>query len=184
MSSTRWLHRTLGGALALTWAAMAAAGIPVTITAVPSPLSFSGQSLNTTSAPATETYTVTAGLAGSAMQINSISASGDFAIAGGTCNTGPVNAVPLPGSCTVLVTFTPTALGTQSGTLTLNCTTIFLVGGGGITCNFGGVNVLVPLLGTGLAASAPIPTLSPQLIALLAGVILLWSCWTLRRRRD
>jgi hypothetical protein len=184
MTSTRRLWHTLAGTLALVWAVVAAAGTPVTLTTVPVPLSFGPQPLNTTSPPATETYTVTGVVPGSAMAINSISASGDFAIAGGTCKTGPLNAVPFPGSCTVLVTVTPTGLGTRNGTLTLNCTTIFLIGGGAITCGFGSSNVLVPLLGTGIVFTNAIPALSPQLIALLAGLILLWSCWTLGRRRD
>ena len=55
--------------------------------------------------------------AGSPATLNAISAGGDYAATGGTCN--PSGVVAVGGSCTVVVTFTPTATGGRTGTLTV-----------------------------------------------------------------
>lgn len=155
------------------------------VTASPVPLSFSNQKVGTTSPSSTETYAVSGGAAGTAMVINSISASGDFAVVpGGTCQTGIGNAVPTGGSCTVLVTFTPTAGGTRSGTLTLNCTSVAFSGGGGFTCAVGSSSdLLVALLGNGIGITlgTPIPTLSSLALAILAGAVILYAFSSLKR---
>ena len=51
--------------------------------------------------------------------INSITMSGDFAVLSTDCPIAP-NPLAATSVCIVLVTFTPTAVGTRSGTLTLN----------------------------------------------------------------
>jgi Bacterial Ig-like domain (group 3)/FG-GAP-like repeat/Abnormal spindle-like microcephaly-assoc'd, ASPM-SPD-2-Hydin/FG-GAP repeat len=77
----------------------------------PSSLGFGGQEVGTTSAPQTINISNT----GSApLNVNNISVQGDFAQSN-TCGTNIQ-----PGSdCTISVTFTPTASGTQSGSLTI-----------------------------------------------------------------
>lgn len=169
------------------WASSALAGFaPPIVTPSPVPLSFSNQKVGTTSPSNTEAYTLSGGSAGTAMVINSISASGDFAVVpGGTCQTGLGNAVPTGGSCTVFVTFTPTAGGPRSGTLTLNCTSVVFAGAAGFTCAVGSSSdLLVALLGNGIGVTlgAPIPTLSSFTLALLAGAVILYAFWTLKRR--
>jgi sugar lactone lactonase YvrE len=78
----------------------------------PTSLSFGNQTVGTTSAAQTATLTNT----GSAtLTINSIGASGDFSE---TTECG--SSVPAGGSCTISVTFTPTAAGTRTGTLTVS----------------------------------------------------------------
>ncbi|HUH94440.1 MAG TPA: hypothetical protein VL742_15025 [Casimicrobiaceae bacterium] len=169
------------------WAGTALAGFAAPIVMPsPVPLSFSNQNVGTTSPANTEAYAVSGGAAGTAMVINSISASGDFAVVpGGTCQTGIGNAVPTGGSCTVFVTFTPTAGGPRSGTLTLNCTSVVFAGGGGFTCAVSGSSdLLVALLGNGIGITlgAPIPTLSSFALAVLAGAVILYALSSLKRR--
>lgn len=76
-----------------------------------SSLVFSSQSLNTTSPAETVTITNTGG---AGLTLTSVSVSGDFAQ---TNNCG--STLPAGASCTVSVTFTPTAAGTRSGTLSI-----------------------------------------------------------------
>jgi hypothetical protein len=75
-------------------------------------LTFGNQAENTTSAA--KTVTLTNNL-NTTLAISSITASGDFSPATNTCG----NSVPAKGKCTIHVTFTPTALGTRTGTLTV-----------------------------------------------------------------
>jgi ASPM-SPD-2-Hydin domain-containing protein/beta-propeller repeat-containing protein len=110
----------------------------------PTSLAFGNQVLNTTSAAKTVTLTNT-GTA--ALTINSIAASGDFAISNNPCGAG----LAAGANCIISVTFTPTALGARTGTLT-------------ITDNAGGSPHTAPLTGNGVnaadftvAASAPVP---------------------------
>jgi hypothetical protein len=80
----------------------------------PSSLSFASTAVGST-APA-QTVTVSASLkSGFSIAGLTVATSGDFAPAGGTCGT----AVATGTSCTVLVTFTPTAGGARTGTLSL-----------------------------------------------------------------
>src|SRR5207248_1610497 len=84
----------------------------------PTNLDFGNQLLATTSAPMTVTLTNT-GTA--ALTINSFAASGDFAATStgaSACPTSPT-ALAAGGNCTINVTFTPTALGARTGTLSL-----------------------------------------------------------------
>jgi hypothetical protein len=77
----------------------------------PSSLTFATQALNTTSAARAVTVTNTGSLAAS---VSSVTASGDYTQTN-NCGSIAVNA-----SCTVNVSFRPTASGTRAGTLTVN----------------------------------------------------------------
>ncbi len=81
------------------------------LTAVPNPLVFPNQEVNTTSSPST----LKIGDAGSAaLSISGISVTGHFA------ETSQCGQSVAPGTqCTINVTFTPTATGTQTGTLVI-----------------------------------------------------------------
>jgi hypothetical protein len=74
-------------------------------------LSFAGQAVSTTSAPQTLTLTNTGN---GALTPVTITVSGDFAQTN-TCG----GSVAVNGSCTISVTFTPTAAGTRNGALTI-----------------------------------------------------------------
>jgi hypothetical protein len=97
----------------------------------PTSLSFGGQLLTTTSAVKTVTLTNTGAVA---LTITSIAVSGDFA----QTNTCPLSPATLAaaGTCTISVTFAPTALGARTGTLT-------------VTDDAGGSPHTAPLTGTG-----------------------------------
>jgi hypothetical protein len=82
---------------------------PVTLT--PASLTFASQAEGSTSAA--RAVTLTNNLS-SALTVTSIAASGDFAETN-TC----VPSVPIKGRCTISVTFTPTATGSRTGTLTV-----------------------------------------------------------------
>ncbi|WP_037603507.1 choice-of-anchor D domain-containing protein [Streptacidiphilus rugosus] len=108
---------------------------PVTgVTASPSALSFGSVATGATSAAQTVTVT---NPTGSAAAVSSIAATGDFAQTN-TCGSS----IAANGSCTVSVTFSPTATGSRSGSLTVNA---------------GGVTNTVALSGTG---TAPGPVLA------------------------
>ncbi len=102
--------------------AMGSSSNPMTIAAVlngagpaatlsPTSLSFGNQVINTTSVAKTVTLTNT-GTA--ALNISSITTSGDFAIFSKTCGS----TLAVGAKCKVKVTFTPTVLGKLTGTLT------------------------------------------------------------------
>ena len=100
---------------------------------------FPATPLNTTSAP----ISITVSNAGNVflnftlISINAGANPGDFALARGTTCSTDGGVAPAGGSCTLVITFTPTAAGTRSATLTLtdNATpatqTIALTGNGG-----------------------------------------------------
>ena len=77
----------------------------------PATLTFGGQSVGTTSAAQTVTI---ANTGSAALSISSITASGDFA----ETNACPLSIAP-GNNCTISVTFTPTAAGRRTGTLTI-----------------------------------------------------------------
>ena len=104
------------------------------VTASPGALSFGSVVTGTTSAAQTVTVS---NPTGSAASVSSISASGDFSQTS-TCGSS----IAANGSCTVSVTFAPTAAGSRTGTLTVNA---------------GGVTNTVSLTGTG---TAPGPVLN------------------------
>ncbi|CAG7643904.1 choice-of-anchor D domain-containing protein [Actinacidiphila bryophytorum] len=96
------------------------------VTATPGALNFGSVATGSTSAAQTVTV---ANPTGSAAAVTALSASGDFAQTN-TCGSS----VPANGSCTVSVTFKPTAAGTRTGTLTVtaggNTSTVTLTGTG------------------------------------------------------
>src|SRR5205807_1410748 len=84
----------------------------------PTSLDFGNQLLATTSAPMTVTLTNTGA---AALTINSFAPSGDFAATStgaSACPTSPAT-LAAGGTCTINVTFTPTASGARTGTLSL-----------------------------------------------------------------
>jgi len=110
----------------------------------PTSLDFGNQVLNTLSAAKTVTLTNTGN---AVLTISSITISGDFAISNNPCGAS----LSAGANCIISVTFTPTALGTRPGTLT-------------ITDDAGGSPHTAPLTGNGtnavdfsIAASAPVP---------------------------
>src|SRR5205085_1714270 len=84
----------------------------------PTRLGFGNQPRATTSAPMTVTLTNTGA---AALTINSFAASGDFAATSTGASACPMSPATLAagGNCTINVTFTPTALGARTGTLSL-----------------------------------------------------------------
>ncbi len=104
-----------------------------TLTATPTSLAFGNQTVNTTAAAKTVTITNT-GTASAT--IGSITVSGAYAQ---TNNCG--GSVIAGGTCTVNVTFTPTATGASNGTLT-------------VSSNATNPSLTVALTGTGTAATA------------------------------
>ncbi|MEW2550119.1 choice-of-anchor D domain-containing protein [Streptomyces sp. NPDC047002] len=104
------------------------------VTATPGALDFGSTATGATSAAQTVTV---ANPTGSAAAVSSVAASGDFAQSN-TCGSS----IPAKGSCTVSVTFKPTAAGARTGTLTVKA---------------GGATDTVTLSGTG---TAPGPVLS------------------------
>ncbi len=108
-------------------------GTAPAVSLAPASLSFGNQGVGTTSAPETVTLT-NAGNA--ALAITSIAASGDFAETN-NCDSN----LAAGANCAIQVTFSPTATGTRSGTLT-------------ISDNAGGSPQSVALTGSGVAAFA------------------------------
>jgi hypothetical protein len=104
-----------------------------TLSTNPTSLTFGTQALNTTSASQAVTVTNTGTAAAS---VSGVSTSGDFAQTN-TCGTS----IAAGASCTVNVTFRPTASGTRTGTLTITSnatnspTTVGLTGTGAGTVN-------------------------------------------------
>nr|WSX78454.1 choice-of-anchor D domain-containing protein [Streptomyces sp. NBC_00899] len=96
------------------------------VTATPGALDFGAVATGSTSAAQTVTVS---NPTGSAAAVSALSASGDFAQTNACGSSVPAN-----GSCTVSVTFKPTAAGTRTGTLTVtaggNTSTVTLSGTG------------------------------------------------------
>jgi hypothetical protein len=113
------------------------------VTLAPSNLSF-GSTVVGTPAAAAQSVTLTNN-GTSPLTISAITATGDFALdPSTTCSTS--NQVAAGGSCTVAVSFTPTAAGTRTGTVT-------------ISDNASGGTQVIELTG---AATAPGVTLAPS----------------------
>jgi hypothetical protein len=106
-------------------------GYVTTTTISPASLTFSNQSVGSTSAAQTVTITNTGA---NAMTVSGVIPSGDFA------QTNQCSTIAINQSCTINVTFTPTAAGSRTGTLT-------------ISDNAQGNPHTVALSGTGIASS-------------------------------
>jgi hypothetical protein len=115
-------------------------GTAPSVTLSPGTLTFANQNLNTTSAA--QVLTVTNNGTAS-LSVNSVNLTGDFAQTN-TCTTS----IAAGAGCTINVTFTPTAIGTRTGTLS-------------ITDNGAGSPQTVTLSGTGSTA-APGVSLTPS----------------------
>jgi hypothetical protein len=118
-------------------------GTSSVVAPTPTSLTFGSQQVGTTSA----SQQVTVNNTGTANSTISIAPSGDFAIATSPANTcvGTLNA---GGSCTFNVTFTPTATGTRTGSIT-------------ITDQASNTPQMVNLSGTGTAAGTVTVTFTP-----------------------
>jgi hypothetical protein len=103
----------------------------------PTSLIFASQAENTTSAPQTVTLT---NVQSTALAISSVTTSGDFAQTN-TCG----KSVPARGTCTFSVTYTPSLVGGEAGTLT-------------VTDGASNSPQTVALSGTGVAQAAISPT--------------------------
>ncbi|WP_234343317.1 choice-of-anchor D domain-containing protein [Streptomyces sp. NRRL F-5123] len=121
---------------------------PVTgVTASPGALNFGSVATGSTSAAQTVTVS---NPTGSAASVSALAATGDFAQTN-TCGSS----VPANGSCTVSVTFKPTAAGTRTGTLTVTA---------------GGNTSTVALSGTG-TAPGPVLNANPASLSFPATVV-------------
>ena len=114
-----------------------------------SSLTFASQVLNTTSGSESVTLTNTGNAALSITSIGVTGAnSGDFAQTNNCGNSVAAN----NGSCTIIVTFTPTTTGSRSASVT-------------ITDNAAGSPQSINLMGTGAGAAAPVVSLSSSNLA-------------------
>ncbi|WP_249227779.1 discoidin domain-containing protein [Kutzneria sp. CA-103260] len=120
---------------------------PTGVTTAPSALNFGAVATGATSAAQT---VMVANPTNAAASVSSISINGDFAQTN-TCGSS----IPANGSCTVSVTFKPTATGSRAGTLTVNA---------------GGVTNTVGLSGTG-TAPGPVLSASPANLSFAGTVV-------------
>ncbi len=121
------------------------------------PTTLTYPSTNVGSTSTTQQVTVYASLkAGYSLSGLSVSTSGDFARAGGTCATTVGTGL----SCTILVNFTPTASGTRTGTLSISHNNTL-------------TPVVIALSGTGAGAAAPAPvaSISPTSLTLASTAV-------------
>ena len=114
----------------------------------PTNLTFGSTAVGSTASA--QTITVYASLkTGNSLSGMSLATTGDFTHSGGTCATTLGTGL----SCTVLVTFTPTAAGARSGTLSL-------------THNNTLTPIVTALSGTGTGTSAPVANITPASMTL------------------
>jgi len=132
-------------------------GTAPAVSFAPTSLSFGNQALTTTSAPQTVTLTNTGT---SPLTISLIAASGDFAQMSTGTSACPISPATLAANanCTISVTFTPTATGPRSGTLT-------------VTDNASGSPHTVPLTGTGSTAPGFTLSISPNTLTVAQGAV-------------
>ncbi len=119
----------------------------------PANLTFGSTAVGSTASA--QTITVYASLkTGNSLSGMSLATTGDFTRSGGTCATTLGTGL----ICTVLVTFTPTAAGARSGTLSL-------------THNNTLTPIVTALSGTGTGTSAPVANITPAALTLAATAI-------------
>jgi membrane-bound inhibitor of C-type lysozyme len=132
-----------------------------TVTVSPTSLAWGIVVMGATSAAKPVTLTNTGS---TTLNINSIATSGDFAQATSTKPCGSTLAAGK--SCTIMVTFTPTAVGTRTGTLTLTDNspsspqTVALSGTGGVQAKLTPVAATFPRESVGVSSPAKVFTLN------------------------
>lgn len=89
--------------------------VPVQLTLSPTTLSLPGTHINQTCTPGTVTVTNVSAIT---LTLSSISSVGPFVVTANTCPLAPAT-LAAGASCTVSVTYEPTAVATQTGTLTI-----------------------------------------------------------------
>jgi len=116
-----------------------------------------------------------------------------YLISGGTCLPGAALTAP-SGSCTLNLTFAPSAIGSFLGNLAINCLPVLATGGITINCSQppppGGVNAPSAVLATtsialqGVAVSAAsLPVNGRMALSLLALLMFAMALRSMRRRR-
>ena len=95
--------------------ALTGTGISAGVGLSPSTIAFGTQVVGTTSGPQSTTLTNTGA---APLSVTALTASGDFALSSPDCATLPVTLQP-NGVCTLVVTFSPTAAGVRTGTVTI-----------------------------------------------------------------
>jgi len=123
-------------------------GVGTAASLSPTSLTFASQNIGTTSTPQTVTLS---NVSGTTISITGIAITGtnstDFAVSSTTCGSTLAG----KGSCTISVTFTPTASGTRSAAVT-------------VTDNAGGTSQSAALTGTGVGTTTTL-TVSPTALA-------------------
>jgi len=141
------------------------------VSLTPASLAFGNQQVATTSAAQTLTLQ---NVGTAVLNIASITASGDFAQTNACGSTLAATA-----SCTISVTFTPTAVGARSGSVSVASN----AAGSPHSSNLGGTGVAVPPPppppGT---PAAPVPTLTVWALLMLMAVAVTFGMVRLRRR--
>ena len=112
-TSTITINGASGSLTAQTTLQLTVTGTGPTVTLTPTSLTFAKTAEGATSAAKTATLTNTGSVT---LNINSITASGDFAVSSTTCG----GTLAAGKKCAIKVTFTPTQLGTRTGTLSVN----------------------------------------------------------------
>ncbi|MGB9074940.1 MAG: choice-of-anchor D domain-containing protein [Terriglobales bacterium] len=112
-TSTITISGVSGSLSAQTTIQLTVTGTGTTVTLTPSSLTFANTVVGGTSAPKTATLTNTGT---STLNINSIAASGDFAVSSTTCGA----TLAAGKFCKIKVTFKPTQLGSRTGTLSVS----------------------------------------------------------------
>ena len=127
-------------------------GTPQLLSAGPTGLlQFGNQAVNTTSSPLTITVENTGSNYLNFSSLN-FTATGPFSITGGTCEQETDGGYSPGEGCTLIVTFTPTATGAATGSIS-------------VASNATGSPSSITLQGTGTAAAAPTATLSPATLS-------------------
>lgn len=121
----------------------------------PSTLTFGSANVGATAA--TQTVTIKPSLQnGPGISGLTVGTSGDFARSGGTCGT--TVATGSTTGCTVIVSFTPTAAGNRTGTLSISHSNTL-------------TPIAIALSGTGVSVTAPVASISPTSLTLATTAI-------------
>ena len=147
---------------------------------------FGNAVVGNTIAGTTETVTVVLNggqSLGETVNISNISATGDFTVTGGSC----VGATGLTANdtCTLNLSFTPTATGSRSGVLNVTCNVVMAaIGVIGLNCD-NVSHVAYNLAGTGIMAAIAqaVPLMGREGFTLLILLMFAASLYALRRKQ-